>query len=202
MPYIKLLNELFAGRNFVLIEETSEQITFEMWDKTTWEKIIKGINKDFLISNLTSIVLLLGGSFILFLFIPKPWGTICLLAGISTTILFIGYRVLTYRKNKLISHPIVTFNRKTGLTTGIDLDLSTFEQKPWQISLNEIRSLVIKWDDPRFDMAMLEVLDSNESLLYTFFGRSASLRQSAVKLNTWLQVNLNDEAEEFNLQMT
>ena len=76
MPSIKLISEVSAWRNFTLKEETSDRIVFELWDKTNWDKIAKGVNRESLLGNLTTIILLLGASLLFFVIVPKPWGTI------------------------------------------------------------------------------------------------------------------------------
>jgi len=193
MPSIKLLSEVAAWRNLTLREEAPDHIIFELWDKDNWEKIAKGINKDSLVSNLTTIILLLVVSVILLFIVPKPWGMICFIASIILTTLFAIYRVRLYQKTKLTSPPRAIFDRNTGLATGVKIDFSTFEWIPWQIEIKHIDSLSLKWDDPRFDMAMLEALDSKGMLLFTVFGRSNDLRKNANILKTWLKVNVQDE---------
>ena len=109
------------------------------------------------------------------------------------TILSITYKVRLYQRTKFTFTPCEIFDRSTGLATGIHIDFSTFESEPWQVEIREIDFLALKWDDPRFDMAMLEALDSKEALLFTVFGRSNDLRKNADILKIWLKVNLQDE---------
>ena len=193
MPSNKLLSEVVAWRNFTLKEETPDRIIFDLWDKTNWEKIAKGSNRELLLGNLTIIILLLGASFVILFLVPKPWGTICFVASIILIILFAIYRVRLYQKTKLTSTPCAIFDNNTSLATGVKIDFLAFEWIPWQVEIKQIDSLALKWDDPRFDMAMLEALDSNGLLLCTVFGKSNDLRKSADTLKTWLKVNLLDE---------
>ena len=193
MPSIKLLSDLTAWSNFTLKEETPNRIIFELWDKAHWDKIAKGINKDRFVGNLTPIILLLGASVILVFIIPKPWGMICFIASIVLVTLFAIFRIRLYQKTKFTSTPCAVFDRSTGLAKGIDIDFSTFKSIPWQVEISQIDSLALKMDDPRFDMAMLEALDSKRVSLFTVFGRSNDLRKNANILKTWLKVNLQDE---------
>jgi len=193
MPSIKLLSDLTAWNNFTLQYETPNRIIFELWDKTHWDKIAKGINKGHLNSNLTIIIILLGASAILLFIIPKPWGMIFFIASIVLVILFAIFRIRLYQKTKFTSTPCAVFDRNTGLANGIDIDFSTFKSIPWQVELRQIDSLVLKMDDPRFNLARLEALDSKRVLLFTVFGRSNDLRKNANILKTWLKVNLQDE---------
>ena len=193
MPAIKLLSELVTWRNFTLKEETPDRIVFELWDKDNWERIAKGINRDSLVSTAIFIGLILVGSFFLSLILSKTWGTMIFLISAIIAILLIVYRIRSYQKTKFTSPPCAVFDRNTGLATGVGIDFSTFESMPWQVEIKQIDSLVLKWDDPRFDMAMLESLDANGSLLCTVFGRSKDLRKNADILRNWLKVALQDE---------
>jgi hypothetical protein len=193
MPSIKLLSELAAWRNFTLKEESPDRIVFELWDKVNWERIAKGINRDSLVNIAIFIVLVFGGSLFLALILSKIWGNMLFLIGAVVTILSIIYRVRLYQKTKFTSVPCAIFDRNTGIATGVDIDFSTFESIPWQIEIRNIDSLSLKWDDPRFDMAMLEALDSKGSLLFAVFARSNDLRKNADILKTWLKVGLQDQ---------
>jgi len=193
MSSIKLLSDLTAWNNFTLKEETPNRIIFELWEKAHWDKIAKSINKGRLVGNLTTIILLLGASVILLLVIPKPWGMFFFIASMILVTLFAFFRIRLYQKTKFTSTPCAVFDRNTGLAKGIDIDFSTFKSIPWQVEISQIDSLALKMDDPRFDMAMLEALDSKRVLLFTVFGRSNDLRKNANILKKWLQVNLQDE---------
>jgi hypothetical protein len=193
MSYIKLLSELVAWRNFTLKEESPDRIVFELWDKANWERIAKGINRDNLVNSSIFIALIFGGSLFVALILSKPWGNLSFLISAVITILFIVYKVKLYQKTKFASSPCAVFDRSTGLANGVNIDLSTFESTPWQIEIAQIYSLALKWDDPRFDMAMLEALDSNSLILCVVFGRSNDLRKNAEILKKWLKVALQDE---------
>jgi hypothetical protein len=193
MSSIKLLSELVTWRNFTLKEETPERIIFELWDKANWERIARGINKDGLVNTTIFIILVLGGSILLSLFLFKSWGNIALVLGAVLALSLTIYRIRLYNKNKFTSTPCAVFDRNTDLATGADIDFSTFELVPWQARIKQIDSLSLKWDDPRFDMAMLEALDTNGSLLCRVFGRSNDLRNNADTLKNWLEVALHDE---------
>ena len=193
MPSIKLLSEVAVWRNFTLKEDSPNRIIFELWDKSYWDKIAKGVNKDSLFSNLTTIILLLVASFIILFIVPEPWGIICFITSLVLIVLFVIYRVGLYQKTKLTSTPCAIFDKNTGMATGTKIDFLAFEWIPWQIEIRNIDSLSLKWDDPRFDMAMLEALDSKGSLLFTVFGRSNDLRNNADILKAWLKVSLQDE---------
>ena len=125
MPSNKLLSEVVAWRNFTLKEETPDRIIFDLWDKTNWEKIAKESNRDLLLGNLTTTILLLGASFIILFLVPKPWGTIGFVASIILIILFAIYRVRLYQKTKLTSTPCAIFDNNTGLATGVKIDFVT-----------------------------------------------------------------------------
>jgi hypothetical protein len=195
MPSIKLLSEVAACRNFTLKEESPNRIIFELWDNSNWDKIAKGVNKDSLFGNLTTIILLLVASFIILFIVPKPWGVVCFITGLVLITLFVMNRVKLYQKTKLTSAPYAIFDKNTGMATGTKIDFLAFEWIPWQVEIRHIDSLSLKWDDPRFDMAMLEALDSQGSSLFTVFGRSNDLRNNADLLKTWLKVSLQDEIE-------
>ena len=193
MPSIKLISEVSAWRNFTLKEETPDRIVFELWDKNNWDKIAKGVNKESLLGNLTTIIILLGASLLFFVIVPKPWGIIVFVTSVVLIILFAIYRYRLYQRTRLTSTPCAIFDKNTGLATGVQIDFSAFEWVSWQVEIKNIDSLSLKWDDPRFDAAMLEALNSEEVLLFTVFGRSNDLRKNADILKTWLKVNLQDE---------
>jgi len=193
MASIKLLSELVGWRNFTLKEESPDHIIFELWDKTNWERIAKGINRDSLVNSAIFIILVLGGSLFLSLITFKTWGNITFLISAIVTILLIVYKIRLYQKTKFTSPPCAIFDRNTGVATGVHIDFSTFESIPWQIEIKQIDSLALKWDDPRFDMAMLEALDSKGLVLCLVFGRSTDLRKNADILKKWLKVTLQDE---------
>jgi len=193
MPSTKLLSEVAAWRNFTLKEESPNRIVFELWDKSNWDKIAKGVNRDSLFGNLTTIILLLVASFIIFFIVPKPLGIMGFITSLVLIVLFVIYRGRLYQKTKLTSVPCAIFDKNTGMATGTEIDFLAFEWILWQIEIRNIDSLTLKWDDPRFDMAMLEALDSKGSLVFTVFGRSNDLRKNADILKTWLKVTLQDE---------
>jgi hypothetical protein len=193
MSSIKLLSELTAWSNFNLKEETPDRIVFELWDEAHWNNIAKGINRGKLVGILTTIILLIGASIILLFVVPKPWGMIGFIVSIVLITLFASYRVSLFQKTKFANTPCAIFNRDAGLATGIDIDFSTFESIPWQAQIEQIDALALKMDDPRFDMAMLEALDSNGVPFFTVFGKSNDLRKNAYILKNWLEVNLQDE---------
>jgi hypothetical protein len=193
MPYIKLLVELVGWRNFTLKEESSDHIIFELWDKANWERIAKGINRDSLVNNAIFIALIFGGSLFMALVLSKSLGNISFLISAAITIILIVYKVRLYQKTKFASPPCAIFDRNTGLATGVNIDFSTFESSQWQADIAQIDSLALEWDDPRFDMAMLEALDSNGLILFVVFGRSDDLRNSADILKKWLKVSLQDK---------
>jgi hypothetical protein len=193
MPYIKLLSELVAWRNFTLKEESPDRIVFELWDKANWERIAKGINRDNLVNSSIFIALIFGGFLFAALILSKSWGNLSFLISAVITILFIAYKVKLYQKTKFASSPCAVFDRNTGLATGVNIDFSTFESTRWQIEIAQIYSLALKWDDPRFDMAMLEALDSNGLILYVVFGKSNDLHKNAEILKKWLKVAFQNE---------
>ena len=192
MPSIKLLSELVAWRNFTVKEESPDRIVFELWDRTNWERIAKGINRDSIVSSIIFVALILGGSLATSFILFKSWGNVILISAVLTIVSII-YKVRLYQQTKFTSIPCAIFDKNTGLATGIHIDFSTFESEPWQVEIKQINSLTLKWDDPRFDMAMLEGLNSEKALLFTVFGRSNDLRKNANVLQTWLKVNLQDD---------
>lgn len=193
MSSIDLLAELVVWRNFTLKEESPDHIIFELWDNANWERIAKGINRASIVNTSIFTALVIGGSFVISLIMFKSWGSIVFLISTVIAILLITYRVSLYQKTKFTSTPYAIFDRNTGLGTGVDIDFETFESIPWQIEIEQINSLTLKWDDPRFDMAMLEALDANSVLLCSVFGKSKDLRKSADVLKKWLKVALQDE---------
>jgi hypothetical protein len=184
---------LVVWRNFTLKEESPDRIIFELWDKANWERIAKGVNRDNLVNNAIFIILVLGGSLFLSLILSKAWGNILFLISAIVAILLIIYKVRLFQKTKFTSVPYAIFDRNTGLGTGVHIDFETFESMPWQIEIEQVNSLALKWDDPRFDMAMLEALDSKGLLLCSVFGKSKDLRKNADILKKWLKVTLQDE---------
>jgi hypothetical protein len=195
MSSTKLLSELAAWRNFTLIEESPDRIVFELWDKANWNKIAAGMNKNSIVGNLTAILLIFGtGLFMLFV-IPKPWGMVCFLTSLVLMAILGIYKVIHYKKTKYTSAPCAIFDRNTGLATGIQINFSSFDSMPWEVEIDQITSLALKWDDPRFDAAMLEVLDANGLVLCTFFGRRYDLRKNADPLGKWLNIIIHDEIQ-------
>lgn len=193
MSSIELISELAAWRNFTRKEETPDRIVFELWDRSKWEKIAKGINRENLFGNLKTIALLVGGSIILLFVVPSPWGIVSSATSLVLIILFAVFQSRRYRKTKLTTPPCAIFDRNTGLVQWIDMDYSTFNPIPWQLEIRHIHSLLLEWDDPRFDLAMLQLMDADHAVLHAVFGRSNELRKSADDLRTWLQVDLQDE---------
>jgi hypothetical protein len=193
MSSIELLSELVTWRNFTLKEEAPDRIIFELWDKANWERIAKGINRDSIVNNSIFVALISGGSLVVSLILFKSWGSIVFLISAVITILLVAYKVRHYQKTKFTSTPCAIFDRNKGLATGAHIDFSTFESTPWQTEIKQINSLALKWDDPRFDMAMLEALDLKGVLLFVVFGRSKDLRKNANVLRKWLNVSLQDE---------
>jgi len=123
---------------------------------------------------------------------------ICALIDVLIIISLVRSQISLFRKASSPPTQNAIFDLRTGLATGIKEDFADKKRVPWQFEIKQAVSITIGWDDPRFDMALLEIRDSSGGLLHTFYGGRADMRQIGEKLGVWLRIPINDQARDWD----
>ena len=176
-------------RKFVFKEESPGRVVIKIWDETL---------KDFLTISLIMVPICLiigGGSYFLYATIDE---IVCLFIGGILVIGIACFRISSFLKVLLPPHQNAIIDLNIGIANGIKTDFVKNKRVPWQFEVNQVDSLKIVWDDPRFDTAILEIHDSKGSVLHAFYGGRAEMRQIGDKLKVRLHVSLYDNAYDQN----